>query len=944
MVDSAKPDKISVLDFMAVRSPEVVDPVTQRQAYIFDEHLASTQVDDLASSRVGGIVWNKIFCGPAGTMTQRLEDLRAALLWMLTQKQVVCGSEALSSGTGALEPGDLERQAYLLLNGIYYLLPERLGEGITNVPLLVMLLDALPILASYRGQPDISGLKTELETLIKGTSLADFLFPSGKPSDALVKLRRALFDALYLLYVFRRWTSVNFEEIIKGLRGLHTIEGVALGQVVTALDLNTFLLATPVVHPMFARLFWYAKPFNDLKPLGIGDLKVVKQWLIEYIPGEISDIHNVMKGEVKKRSHRLLEKTEQTFSFTSETQQETTRDTQSTDRFEVKSEAEQVVKSDFNVNANVRAQYSGVAVVVTANAGFAYNHSDSNTMKTAQNFSHEVINKAVSRVQTRVVQQRTVTMLQESEEINKHSFTAGSEHISGIYRWVDKRYKAQLYNYGKRMMFEFTVPEPAAFLVESRLRAFEGTLDVPQPPAPPAFDVVNLGFLPSDIDEARFATLRTQYDLSAFSFPSRKRSVALMNQETGQAFFKERDVQDEYLWYSKTYDCKLDAKGYEIASVNMDGSLYWWHSNQNPNWRQRNFFSIAFDGTVIHQYDKSTTDYTALYIPNDDLKPDSGPYLITGDTVHLTLGFQNILQYELEMLADLTLSAGALLDWQIPVYDAVLAIEQRRVDDANRAKQLAYDTAMVDFQNRIGQLRATAINDLLQGGSEATNRDVIFTELKKASLAVIAKEFDADKAGDLLTDLETMKGRDVDMDVTRLTVNEPATGPTTVTFKTTTEAVQYPSVMLDAAREKGRYIQFLEQAFEWDQLAYICYPYFWAIPPKWVQMLARTSDADPFLAAFLRAGYAKVVVAVAPEYDEAVLHFLATREPWEGGPAPVLGDPLYIPIYEELRNQHDDRFNAVPEGDPWTFTVPTSLIYLEGSTTPLPILPDDPPP
>ena len=45
--------------------------------------------------------------------------------------------------------------------------------------------------------------------------------------------------------------------------------------------------ATPVIHPIFARLFHYLRPFNDIKPIGVGDLKVVKQKLPKYEAREI---------------------------------------------------------------------------------------------------------------------------------------------------------------------------------------------------------------------------------------------------------------------------------------------------------------------------------------------------------------------------------------------------------------------------------------------------------------------------------------------------------------------------------------------------------------------------------------------------------------------------------------------------------------------------------
>jgi hypothetical protein len=66
-----------------------------------------------------------------------------------------------------------------------------------------------------------------------------------------------------------------------------------------------------------------------------------------------------------------------------------------------------------------------------------------------------------------------------------------------------------------------------------------------------------------------------------------------------------------------------------------------------------------------------------------------------------------------------------------------------------------------------------------------------------------------------------------------------------------------------------------------------------------------------------------------------VLHFLATREPWDGGPTPVIGDPLYVPLYEEIRGQQDTFAGSEPAGDPWIFSLPTSLVYLESANYPL---------
>jgi len=215
------------------------------------------------------------------------------------------------------------------------------------------------------------------------------------------------------------------------------------------------------------------------------------EWLLGYKVGEISHIDNVLLGETKSRVHRHLEKTEDVFTLTSEQQEETTRDTQTTDRFEIKREAQNVVKSDLNVtaglNVNLNYQGTGYTIVSTVTGGLGYTRSQTDQAKIASNFARDVVDKAVKRVQSRVSQTRTTTTLFETEETNTHSFEnkTGKGHVSGLYRWLDKEYRSQIYNFGKRMMFEFVVPEPAAFLVESRLRAYETALEVPQPPTHP---------------------------------------------------------------------------------------------------------------------------------------------------------------------------------------------------------------------------------------------------------------------------------------------------------------------------------------------------------------------------------------------------------------------------------------------------------------------------
>lgn len=995
--------QVPLFDFMVVRPAASLTGEASRCRFVrdtvFSKEAGSVDVDLQSTdgpSGIGSLIYRKIFCEAMGPDDpQAVQKIIDALIARLPVFAPPCGqaasgqTNATNNGPKPLQIGELQRRPYIRRGDLFYLLPDSIeAAGVPQAQLLRRLMTVLAQAATASPYSE-EGLIDAVRQAFGGAQPQAVVYSVAGPyvaySEWYRTTKRALFDALYMLYVLRRIVSVDMEPLMNGLRALHLLNALAIdrlyamalegvlsaddGQLLAALaldypdlsdwrgnaalvgfplagsevQLQDHLQALPVVHPMFAQLQHFARPFNTVRPIGVGDLKLVKQWLVKYEAGEIADIHNIMKGEVKSRVHRALEKSEDTFSSSITTSQDNSRDTQTTDRFEVKREAESIIKSDLNVNANVRAQYDGRPVLVAVGAGFAYNQSNSNQDKLSQNYSREVVDKAVSRVQSSTVQQRSSTRLLETEETNTHGLSntePGASHVSGIYRWVEKHYRAQVFNYGKRLMFEFVLPEPAALLVESRLRNFEATLDVPLRPDRIDAEALTLTFEPKDIDEAKFQQLRQKYELSGFAFPQRTRTVALADRATSQAFFAEKDINAVGVWVTRSYACKTDAKGYDVMKGRMNGSLYY-KVDGDGQWKHREFLTITLDGREVHKGEFTGVDYKAMYSPNDDFTAnpaDTPLFTFDRDEVTLELGFQMIDRFALELSLDLQISATALLDWQTSVFTAVRKIEQARIDDTNAQRQQAYDAALAAYHARLTQLRATAIHDLMQGQSEAVNRELINTELRRQCVAMIAKEFDSNATDDLLTDWETMGSRRVEVPYRRFTVNE-TTVETQVGFETTPHAVDYPLPKLAEARAKGRFVQFLEQAFEWHRMGYTCYPYFWATPPKWIDLMNRSDDADPGLTAFLRAGAIKVLLAVTPAYDQAVLHFLATREPWEGGSSPAIGDPLYLPLFDELRTQQDDRAGAVAEGEPWDFSLPTSLVYLEGSSTALPAVP-----
>jgi hypothetical protein len=138
-----------------------------------------------------------------------------------------------------------------------------------------------------------------------------------------------------------------------------------------------------------------------------------------------------------------------------------------------------------------------------------------------------------------------------------------------------------------------------------------------------------------------------------------------------------------------------------------------------------------------------------------------------------------------------------------------------------------------------------------------------------------------------------------------------------------------PTIDALAAVGQGQIISFYEQAFEWEQLTYTLYPYFWGRHDVWQDGFGGENDPDPRHDAFLRAGVARVVVPVRPAFEWVALHFLATGKLWLGGKAPPIGDPLYVSIANELiAAETADRGGALV-GSTWEERTPTTLVYLQ---------------
>lgn len=603
-----------------------------------------------------------------------------------------------------------------------------------------------------------------------------------------------------------------------------------------------------------------------IRPLGIGDLKVVRETLLAYEAGEVAHIENVLQGESKERTHRRLDRTETTLFTSEESSSERERDTQSTDRFELKRETEQTIKDDLSIKAGLNVTAAFGPVVTTATGDFAYSNSKTDSSKGSSNFARELVDRSISKVVTKVRSERTTKTIAEIEEINKHSLDnsqPGGSNINGVYRWVDKRYRAQIYNYGRRLLLEFVLPEPAAFFRAAQKRDRSDKVGA----VPPA-DLINERGHPlssDDINETNYTRYAARYQVAGVSPPPPLfefvgTSLVKDGVELGKTVSlsnKELTVPDGYTlqYYSATVTAMWLNGGKLTLQVGRD--LY----------------------TLLDQNFPNAAAQMAQTIGRpEEVFPISG-------SVPVSIATYDVTGFAVNIQGQCIRTTQKLGEWQQQTYDKIVG--------AYQALKTAYD-------QKVAQA-ASADGITIEGRNPETNRIIEKTELKKLCITMMT--------GEHFSRYHAM--------------TDPPDKP-----------IKHPEVDVLEALAEGRIIQFFEQIFEWEQMTYLFYPYFWGRKSNWVDVSQLTSS-DPLFERFLTAGAARVVVPVPLQFRNAVYYLLQSKNPdlaqrvWQGGDRPTLDNDLYVSLVDELRTQTDDLQGAESDGDPWEYTLPTTLVWLQ---------------
>lgn len=668
-----------------------------------------------------------------------------------------------------------------------------------------------------------------------------------------------------------------------------------------------------------------------IKPVSVGDLVRVEQELLRYELGEVASIENVMASEKMERTTRNLDRLTRTYEESREDFKETQSSRETDERHKLTTAAQETLKRDFSIEGKAAFSFEKGPFKISTSVGASYNNSKSSSRSTNTEFATQVTEKASEIVRKNTKSSSIITFFSERQDTSLHGFDNSSsmDHVVGIYRWLEKVYKMQTANYGKRLMLEFNVPEPGMFyrnVAQSLEANATGALKKPIPPSELNGDMIihrdgvtcDCHEEPvhsfQDIDEYNYAMLASRYEILDISPPPPKYVTI------GMPFtFPEDNAPKEH----GTFMNKMVSQVKAERSLSVpDGYALSYLGCYNPT-------HPYFNNAMGFGYDDGATGDSVGYI---NVQVGHKKFEVRAEE---SGGSSSIVMNEFNQQKSFTQSDPSVMHFR-PSYNSgpipvtvsmssagffsfnIVGVAKRLHTTWQKWQQETYAMIVQGYNAKLKafELAKQATEYKQERELEEKNvtrqsqyyRDAELTELKKHCLTLLTKR--------------------------------TAHGYTSVT----PGANSHLEIVMDPERgariprwrspfSNGIIAQFFEQAFEWNQTFYEFYPYFWTDKNRWEELVNMESVGDPLFDKFLSAGSSRVVIPVSPNYEESMLFFLKTGLIWTGGKLPAFEEEAYLSILEEVKSGIQlAKGEGETVGEPWEVSLPTNLIMLQADS------------
>lgn len=593
-----------------------------------------------------------------------------------------------------------------------------------------------------------------------------------------------------------------------------------------------------------------------MKNIGVADYRKVEQSTYCYVEGDVSHIENIMAREYKEKSTRRLKRSESQITKSTESEKERLTDTTSTERSEMQNEVSKILQEskDFAAQSGFSTGWgsgSGVSPKYMLNtaANYATHNSKEESIRQAVTEAKDITARALDRIVTKVKEERIDKILEEYEENNKHGFdnTKGSSHVVGVYRWVDKVVKNQIYNYGKRMMFEFMVPEPAKLHL--------------------------LGMKVSNNAENQLIK------------PIDPRESATMQIKDWNALADTTKLKFWLGYYNVEVDEKLEPVIYVGKALDYSSTASKTASSKS-------------DLVPIpeHYITESYIVKSSSAFPGNNGWGNGASLLVGGDN-----GSSGFLKFVREVPITIATTNAHYFHATVNI-KCILQEEYKNgwMQKAFNKIMEAYQVELVKYEAALADVKAVGVQ--IKGSNPGFYRKIENIILRRNCISYMLNQ----NPNALLT-----------FGKKRYYTND----------NSGTETFTNTDILVDHELDQyAAFIKFMEQAFEWEIMSYNFYPYYWGERKSWAD-LYQFDDNDPMFRAFMQSGMARAIVTVRPGFEEAVRHFMATGQIWNGGEVPVIDDDLFLSLVDEMRSP-----KSTKEGEPWREKIPTSLTILQADS------------
>ncbi|MFL6672719.1 MAG: type II secretion system protein GspG [Massilia sp.] len=604
--------------------------------------------------------------------------------------------------------------------------------------------------------------------------------------------------------------------------------------------------------------FQYHTPIS---PVGWIHLERLEMTPVGVEHGELVHTVPLTPGETVNIAHREWSVTTQTFETLATDALEGFSSTGIAEKTDLAQSTSVEAKhsSSLDVGGSVSASYNGGAYSLTASASVDFQTKAESDESDKRSIAHSM---AVTRsASTRTMKEHKTSFVVSSvagaENLAVQVLTNSSknEAMRVDYYQLLRRWRVDLIRYGLRMTYDLVVPNPGLGLVSKliELAALAGAL----------LKGNTFSLDPGSITTTTWTQLEKDVGASVDPPPAAEVQLTQVATVPEQTYDK---------WGSSTLTFDVP-EGYAITKAHFRGffALYDYKSDGRH-------LQVRVFGEPKGTTNTPTGEFEGANAP---LEFDLTSSTLIGRTgsAFLVVDYHNIDFGEMQVRITMEPTTEALHKWRSKVWDQL-----READQAN------FNARLTLMRDRKAQLEAEiAAFDAL------TLRKMEHEEVMRSVLQWL-----------LGPDFALMP----DAVRTAITKHVNDTGAISGSFAFP-EVHNLPVGDYLAFSEHGELIKFLHNAIEWENMIFFVYPYFWDRLDNW-EFKKFLMHPDYTHRAFLRAGYARVVIPVRPGFEVSFAMLMETGD----ATAPLDSSYPYVSIGEETRNFAMTNYEGIPPANP----------------------------